>query len=91
MVAGSEAREYQAFRTGLTFALVRQMLYSPSADPADWIYRRRGTVLGHWHQIKMEMWNEYQRRKGQQHDHDADRETEAHATADDETASGGSD
>lgn len=41
--------EYDTFRTGLTYILVRRMI-----DPSR--YRRRGTVLGMWNQIKREMW-----------------------------------
>lgn len=41
--------DYDAFRTGLTYIMVRRMI-----DPSR--YRRRGTVLGMWNQIKREMW-----------------------------------
>lgn len=47
---------YDKFRTGLSFAEVRAMLWRPSDDPKDWhrgVTRR--TVLGKWHEIKMEM------------------------------------
>lgn len=56
------AAEYRRFRTGLTFRDVRAMLWTSSPDPRDWRYKRRGTVLGLWHQIKQEMWREAQRR-----------------------------
>ncbi len=39
--------EYDSFRTGLTYLLVRRMI-----DPSR--YRRRGTVLGMWNQLKRE-------------------------------------
>jgi len=29
-----------------------------SEDRADWTYKRRGTVLGRWHQLKLEMYNQ---------------------------------
>lgn len=59
----AERREYDAFRTGLTFGQVRQMLWISDQDPRRWRYKRRGSVLGLWHQIKMEMWREKQRRE----------------------------
>lgn len=47
--------EYADFKTGLTYRAVYQLL--PWAeDPKDGIPKRRGTVLGKWHQIKLEMW-----------------------------------
>lgn len=54
---------YSEFRTGLTFGEVRRMLWSSSPDPKTWRYKRRGTVLGLWHQLKREMWAEHQRRE----------------------------
>ena len=51
---------YQEFRTGFTFADIRQMLWSYSDDPRDWhkgVTRR--TVLGKWREIKLRMWDEY--------------------------------
>jgi len=47
---------YQEFRTGLDYAEVRAMFWSPNPDPSTWRYKRRATVLGKWHQIKQEMW-----------------------------------
>jgi len=41
--------EYDNFRTGLTYRAVRAMC-------GDKKYRRRGTVLGMWNQLKREMW-----------------------------------
>lgn len=54
---------YDEFRTGLTFGEVRKMLWVQSTDPKDWRYKRRGTVLGMWRQIKQEMYAEYLRRR----------------------------
>jgi hypothetical protein len=54
---------YDQFRTGLTFAEVRRMLWVNSPDPAMWRYKRRNTVLGHWRAIKLAMWREYERRE----------------------------
>lgn len=53
--------QYDAFRTGLTFRDVFALLWSGSDDPKTWRYKRRHTVLGLWHQIKLEMWNEHKR------------------------------
>lgn len=50
---------YSKFRTGLTFAQVREMLFVYSDDPVDWGYKRRHIVLGKWCQIKQEMWQEH--------------------------------
>jgi hypothetical protein len=47
--AARGAPDYDRFRTGLSYKQVRAM-----AD--DRKYRRRGTVLGVWNQIKREMW-----------------------------------
>lgn len=35
------------------------MFWTDSDDPADWVYKRRRTVLGKWHQIKRELWDEH--------------------------------
>jgi hypothetical protein len=48
---------YDKFRTGLTFRAVRQMLNTYRPDRAEWRRISRGTVLGKWHQLKMEMWD----------------------------------
>ena len=47
---------YEEFRTGLTYQDVFIMLWTGSDDPNDWRYKRRHTVLGYWHMIKLEMW-----------------------------------
>lgn len=43
--------EYDQFRTGLTYQRVREMIERAR-------YRRRGTVLGVWNQIKREQWQQ---------------------------------
>lgn len=50
---------YSQLRTGFTYEEVYQMLWVSSEDPRDWKYKRRHTVLGKWHQIKLEMWDEH--------------------------------
>jgi hypothetical protein len=47
---------YDDFRTGLTYRDVWQMLYDESDDSANWKYKRRGTVLGMWHELKLQMY-----------------------------------
>lgn len=47
---------YKKMRTGLTYQAVFDMLKDNSDDPADWKYKRRGTVLGYWHSLKREWW-----------------------------------
>lgn len=53
-------RGYDKFRTGLTYQQVFDMLKDNSDDSSKWRYKKRGTVLGLWHQLKMEMWARYQ-------------------------------
>lgn len=50
--------KYRDLRTGLTFADVKAMLWK-GPDPETWVYKRRNTVLGLWHQIKQSMWDEH--------------------------------
>jgi len=49
---------YKDFRTRepLTYYEVWLMLWVPGEDSAEWKYKRRNTVLGKWHQIKLEDW-----------------------------------
>lgn len=54
---------YDRFRTGLSYSDVLSMLWSNSEDSKDWKYKRRGTVLGLWHQLKKGMWVEARRRE----------------------------
>lgn len=50
---------YAQFRTGLTFADARAMLWSGSDDATQWRYKRRGAVLGLMHELKQAMWVEF--------------------------------
>lgn len=50
---------YGRFRTGLTYQDAWEMLADHSDDRADWKYKRRGTVLGKWHQHKKELWQRH--------------------------------
>lgn len=50
---------YESFRTGLSYRDVYAMLWSGSDDPRDWRYKGRHTVLGLWHQLKLQLWEQY--------------------------------
>lgn len=50
---------YDAFRTGLTYGDVFGLLWSHSSDSKQWKYKRRGTVLGLWHQLKQDAWKQH--------------------------------
>lgn len=50
---------YADLRTGLTYGEVYLMLWSSSEDSSDWRYKHRNTVLGKWHQIKLELWERH--------------------------------
>lgn len=50
---------YGRFRTGFTYDAIHDLLKDYSPDAADWRYKRRGTVLGKWHQLKKELWAQH--------------------------------
>jgi hypothetical protein len=50
---------YETFRTGLTFREVRRVLWVNNDDRSTWRYKRRRTVLGFWHQLKLQLWAQY--------------------------------
>lgn len=50
---------YRDFRTGFDYADIYAMLWMPEHDPSKWICKRRNTILGKWHQLKQEMWNDH--------------------------------
>lgn len=35
------------------------MLWVHNDNPATWRYKRRRTVLGFWHQLKLQLWAQY--------------------------------
>jgi len=47
---------YDNFRTGMTFADVKEEMYVASENSEDWVYKRRRCVLRRWHKIKLAMW-----------------------------------
>lgn len=42
-----------------TYREAFECLMDGSEDPADWRYKRRGTVLGYWHMIKLQEWEQH--------------------------------
>lgn len=58
-----EGAAYDRFRTGLTFKAVKRMMFDNHEDRSRWRYKRRRTVLGFWHDLKLQMWREHQRRE----------------------------
>lgn len=50
---------YADMHTGLTFAEVRQMLRDVPDRDGRWAWRqkRRSSVLGYWHELKLSMWH----------------------------------
>ena len=51
--------KYKDFRTGFSYYDVFLMYWSADSDPNTWKYKRRSTVLGKWHQIKKELWEQH--------------------------------
>jgi hypothetical protein len=51
---------YDKFRTGLTYRAVWEMFRDDDDDRAKWRYKRRGTILGHWHELKLQMYHQAQ-------------------------------
>jgi len=49
---------YDSLRTGLTFVAVQKMLWTDSNDSSTWKHKRRGSVLGLWHSIKMAIYDD---------------------------------
>ena len=50
---------YDDMRTGHTYQSIYEMLWSGNEDSSTWVYKRRLTILGKWHQIKLEMWDDH--------------------------------
>ena len=51
--------QYKDLRTGHTYRDIYVLLWVASEDSSKWRYKRRHTILGKWHQLKMELWNEH--------------------------------
>lgn len=52
---------YGQFKTGLTYRDVWDWLRTEGDDSSTWRYKRRNTVLGKWHQHKLELWELHKR------------------------------
>lgn len=51
---------YGRFRTGFRYRDVLLMLWDwKDDDRSQWRYKRRGTVLGTFHQLKKELWSRH--------------------------------
>lgn len=57
--------EYEEFRTGYTFKEIRRILLIDARRKYEitnqYVFISRHTVLGRWRQIKLEMWNQFQK------------------------------
>ena len=49
---------YDSLRTGLTYHDVWSMMADDSEDSSNWRYNKRGTVLGMWHQLKLQFYEQ---------------------------------
>jgi hypothetical protein len=58
-------------KTGETFKSVQDYLWVGSDRPADWRHKRRHSVLGLWHQLKLAQWNYHI----EQHERGTDRDS----------------
>jgi len=47
---------YDGFKTGLTFKDIYGFRWREDTDPSTWMYKRRHTILGFWHELKKELW-----------------------------------
>jgi hypothetical protein len=47
---------YDRMRTGLTYRDVWEMFRDDSDNRAQWKYKSRGVVLGHWHELKLQIY-----------------------------------
>jgi len=50
---------YNDLRTGETYQSIYEMLWSGNDDSSTWVNKRRHTILGKWHEIKLSMWSEH--------------------------------
>ena len=50
---------YADFKTGQTFATIKESMYVASDVPEKWVYKRRSGVLGRWHELKQSLWADH--------------------------------
>lgn len=48
--------KYKDLRTGFSYTDIYAMFWRCSEDKEQWRDKRRGSILGLWHQIKQETW-----------------------------------
>lgn len=66
---------YDDMRTGHTYSDIYQMFWSGNEDPSTWVNKRRHTVLGRWHQVKLSMWEEHLEICQRQYEYELDNRT----------------
>jgi hypothetical protein len=49
---------YDKFRTGLSYRDIWEMMRDDSEESSRWRYKRRGTVLVMWHELKLQMYHQ---------------------------------
>lgn len=47
---------YKEFKTGFSFQDIKDMFWVNSDDCKEWKHKRRNTILGRWHEIKLGLW-----------------------------------
>lgn len=52
-------QSYAEFRTGYTYRDIFEMRWKPADPQSAWLYKRKRSILGMWHQLKKEMWLEH--------------------------------
>lgn len=50
---------WRKLTTGYTYRDVYELLVDYSEIPSEWRYKRRQTVLGTWHALKLSLWDEH--------------------------------
>jgi hypothetical protein len=50
---------YKKFRTSLTYKDIYSLFWVYSDNASTWHNKRRRTILGRWHAIKLRMWQEH--------------------------------
>lgn len=66
--------EYDDMKTGYTFASVRAEMFKASDDPSQWRQKRRNSVLGFWHELKLGLWEYHIGQCGQTEESDPERQ-----------------
>jgi hypothetical protein len=59
---------YDKFRSGLTYQDVFNLLRDESEDPKDWRRKSRGVVLWHWHELKMQLYEQTMEAQGKKNE-----------------------